>query len=141
MMTMPDELSKLAAAAVNTSPHLQQRINNLVSELLDEAEEIMESGTPKAKADLINRMIPHVVRQMNDKAEDESLVQLRKDMQALREVMRPLIGTGNVLPIIDLPSDGATEDTPRDIESILRIAAPRQATPHASSRGNRGNQT
>lgn len=91
---MADALQDMAAAAVAASPALQTRVGEFVDEILDEAMYMVQNGTPKMKADLINKLVPHLVRQLADKAEDDEVKAMRAEMNELRQGMQRGIGVG-----------------------------------------------
>lgn len=122
-----DPLTQAAGEIIAQSPVLRDRLNRLVSDLLDEAEEVVENGSPRMKADLINRMVPHLVKQMQEKQEDEEIVRLRAEMEIVKEMMRPQIGPITISPT---PATPMPEDQPRDVAEVLALAhRPRQHTP------------
>lgn len=83
-----DPLASLAAEVLSTDNELRRRIAGFVSNVLDEAEWMLENGNQKAKSDLINKLVPALVRQMSEQAEDEALVKMRAELTDFYAEMR-----------------------------------------------------
>lgn len=101
-----DPLATLTAEVVSHDDALRKRIAAFVSKVLDQAEYLLENGNPKAKGDLISKLIPHLVRQMSEQAEDESIAAMRAEMKAMFAEMRATPSA--VLPPApepDIPTD------------------------------------
>ena len=64
---------------------IKARVNGLVHQMLDEVEHQLANGTPAAKAQLLNRTLPAIMKELREEKEDDELVELRAqmaDMQA-----------------------------------------------------------
>lgn len=93
MATSKDpSLGDLAAIAIANSPALQTRVSDFVDFVLDEAEDLIANGSPKMKADMVGKLIPHLVRQLADKAEDEDIKEMRREMELVKASQRDSIG-------------------------------------------------
>lgn len=124
---MPDALSEMAAAAVQASPALQSRVAGFVDDVLDEAFDLMLNGTPKMKADLINKLVPHLVRQLADKAEDDEVKTMRAEMNELRQGMQGSVGVGRERQAVD--EDGTPENDDYRAQILAMIPRDKPDTP------------
>lgn len=129
-----DPLASLAAEAISKDDALRRRINKFVSNVLDEAEYLMVNGNPKAKGDLISKLIPHLVKQMGEQAEDEAIAKMRAELTAFYAAMGDRgLGTVPAPPEPDIPVDG--EPVPRPLPNpapVTPIAPSAPVKPSAS---------
>lgn len=115
MVKQTTDLTQLAAAAVATSPKLQEDLSDFVNFVLDEAYDLLENGTPKSKEAIILKLIPHLVRQMHEKTDDEEMAEMRREMEALKAHHRDSIG-GNTYD----STTPTTEPIPKSVQRTLK---------------------
>jgi hypothetical protein len=109
-MTTPD-LTSIAAAAVAGDTTLQDRVRGLVNSLLDEAEELIDSGPPSVKASLIRTVVPALVKEMNADGGSEAIDQMRASLSELHTEIRASLATP-ATPLPTAPSDALPADSP-----------------------------
>lgn len=132
-------LVDLAAKVVGDNPQLQSRVATFVSDVLDLAEDILDNGTPKMQADIVGKLVPHLVRQMAEKAEDDDIRQMREAHNELRAQMRSMM-TGQVIQVTDGDTTGADlSDVERArLDAVLAVmpkdTPPASVTPINQSR-------
>lgn len=108
-----DPLAAIAAEVISHDDQLRRRIATFVSNVLDEAEYLIVNGNPRDKTSLINKLVPTLVRQMSEQAEDESIAKMRAEMQQMFEEMRGLpAATPEPAPQPDIPVDEAPAKKP-----------------------------
>lgn len=83
---------------------VKARVNGLVHRMLDEVEHQLESGTPAVKAQLLNRTLPAIMKELREEKEDDELVVLRSQLAEMQSTV-----TAALLGRSELPdSDAAT---------------------------------
>lgn len=108
---MTTDLSAIAAAAVANDTSLQERVRGLVNSLLDEAEELIDSGPPSVKASLIRTVVPALVKEMNADGGSEALDRMRADLAELHAEVRSTLATP-ATPLPTAPTDALPADSP-----------------------------
>lgn len=78
----PQDFVELLDATVLVG--VKARVNNLVHKMLDEVEHQLDHGTPASKAQLLNRTLPAIMKELREEKEDDELVTLRTQMTEMQ---------------------------------------------------------
>ena len=95
MVTVSD-VQAMAAAVVAQDEELRDRVRRLANMTLDAYEQMMRTGTPQVKTALMRSMIPALVKELREEKEDDSIVALRMQVEAMNRQMRADVGRGAV---------------------------------------------
>jgi hypothetical protein len=63
---------------------VKARVNALVHLMLDEVESQLVNGTPAVKAQLLNRTLPAIMKELREEQEDDELTTLREQMAVMQ---------------------------------------------------------
>ncbi len=115
-------LADLASVVLDASPQLQSRVADFVDAVLSKAEDVLENGTPKMQSDIINKLVPHLVRQLADKAEDEDIRLMRDEVNRLKSDR--IASIGGVLPDLtpDPELEGLSEVELARVQKVMSAA-------------------
>jgi hypothetical protein len=130
-MATKDEAQLLAALAAEDDAFdaLRDRAARMVGSMMNQAERILEVGTPSDKAQFTKTVLPAILKSLQDKKEGDDLAELRQAqadfMQEVREaLLRPVERPDDVVP--GLPTDGEPP-SPDDVPAPRRTTRPRKA--------------
>ncbi len=88
MTAIPPELVQ---ASIDDDPELKRRIKALVNLAVDEAHELLVSGSPSIKQNVMRTLLPAAVRAAQANKQDEELATLREQMALLiAEIRTPI---------------------------------------------------
>lgn len=116
---------------------LRDRAANMVGKMMDQAERILEAGTPSDKAQFTKTVLPAILKQLQEKKEGDDLAELRQAQAGLMsDVRQALIGGAGSPPkpdVPDVPTDGGS-DEPKPRRKTVRKKP--SATPRSKPRGS-----
>lgn len=105
------DVNALAAAVVAQDEELRERVRRIANMTLDAYEQMMQTGTPAVKTGLMRSMIPALVKELREEKEDDSIVALRMQVEAMNRQMRADVGKGSSRgkPQPEIAQDGPPE--------------------------------
>ena len=108
VVTAVDDIAAITAAVVAHDDELRTRVRRLANMTLDAYEHMMINGTPQVKTALMRSMIPALVKELREEKEDDSIVALRSQVEAMNRQMRADVGRGVIgrKPQADIAEDG-----------------------------------
>lgn len=89
-----DDIAALTASVVAQDDELRTRVRRLANMTLDAYEHMMLNGTPQVKTALMRSMIPALVKELREEKEDDSILALRMQVEAMNRQMREDVGRG-----------------------------------------------
>lgn len=103
-----DDIAALTASVVAQDDELRTRVRRLANMTLDAYEHMMLNGTPQVKTALMRSMIPALVKELREEKEDDSILALRMQVEAMNRQMRADVGRGAVgrKPQAEIAEDG-----------------------------------
>jgi hypothetical protein len=106
-----DDVAAFTAAVVAQDDELRVRVRRLANMTLDAYEHMMLHGTPQVKTGLMRSMIPALVKELREEKEDDSIVALRTQVEAMNRQMRADVGRNAIgrKPQADVAEDGPPE--------------------------------
>lgn len=88
-----DPVSQMAVELVHDDPELRAAVKSLAMRAVEEAQFIMDRGTPNLKLSVIKVLMPAVARELAKKEERDDLAVLRAEMQEMMKEMRSGVQT------------------------------------------------
>ncbi len=105
------DMAALAAQVVSDDDAIKARVRRLVISTIELYEEMLITGTPAVKAQLIRSVVPAMLKEMQEEKVDDSIVNLRAEMREMMEQVRQPVTIHT--PLEDENGDMLPEDTPR----------------------------
>jgi len=102
-----DDIANMVSV-VAQDDQLRDRVRRLANMTLDAYEHMMVNGTPQVKTALMRSMIPALVKELREEKEDDSIVVLRMQVEAMNRQMRADVGRNAIgrKPQADVAEDG-----------------------------------
>jgi hypothetical protein len=85
---MADPISAMAGELIHDDPELRAAVKNLAMRAVQEAQIIMDRGTPNLKLSVIKVLMPAVARELAKKEERDDLAILRAQMTEMFKEIR-----------------------------------------------------
>lgn len=83
-----NDITEIIASAASEDQEVRSRVKELAMRVLDEAEDIIDHGTPAIKTTLMRSFIPVLVREMGKKKDDDEIDELKRMMGVMMDEMR-----------------------------------------------------
>ncbi len=111
-MATKRDAETLAALAAESDAFdgLRDRAAHMVGRMMDQAERILEVGTPADKAAFTKTVLPAILKQLQEQKEGDDLAELRQaQADLMSEVREALVGGQPVVDegVSDVPADDA----------------------------------
>ena len=124
------EAETLAALAAESDAFdgLRDRAATMVGKMMDQAERILEVGTPADKAAFTKTVLPAILKQLQEKKEGDDLAELRQaQADLMSQVRETLIGGQSLVDesVPEVPTDDAP--TPRRRRTTTPRGKPRNS--------------
>lgn len=125
------DFQDIAAQVVAEDDELKSRVRGLIDLMLEQSEELIQTGTPAIKLQLMKSVIPALVKEMRPAEKNDELAELRTAMRELYASLRENVASPRPLPsfITDAASDAPpADDLPEDEAPVTHLDT---ATGHA----------
>lgn len=115
MATKADaELLASLASESDAFDGLRDRAAGMVGKMMNQAERILEAGTPADKAQFTKTVLPAILKQLQEQKEGDDLAELRQAQADLMSEVRAALlhGQPQEVPAVqDVPTDGDPQRT------------------------------
>lgn len=140
-MATKAEAEALAALAADTDAFeaLRDRAAGMVNQMMDQAERILEVGTPADKAQFTKTVLPAILKSLQEKKEGDDLAELRQAQADLMSEVREALVGGQGQPsapvVPDVPEDGVDQgEGRRTVAKRPTVKRPPRSAPRNSTK-------